>query len=179
MNLIKALEEFDGKKTVTLERISDSLPRDRSSEALLWEIAEHTDARLQVGATWILKKWSDEGTLQLADETSSLVRVLKNASHWEVRLHLLQMLSSNCVQARSVAKLKKELVALMSDENKLVRAWSLSAFANVADQHKALREHAISILLKAEVDDSASVRARVRQVRKSFKWTASSRQEKQ
>jgi hypothetical protein len=172
LNLIESLQEFDGKRTSTLERLSVSMPRNDDSLTQLLAVAEHDDTTLQVGATWILKRWLEDGVPQIEKSAADLVRLLKHATCWEVRLHLLQMLASMRIPARSMGSLKTLLPGLLVDENKLVRAWALSVLAEVADKSEASRADAISTIRHAENDDAASVRARVRQIQKRYKWAA-------
>ncbi|MCA9066440.1 MAG: hypothetical protein KDA96_25405 [Planctomycetaceae bacterium] len=171
MNLIEALQNFDGKRTSELERLSASLPRNDDSVAQLLAVAEHDDTTVQVGSTWILKRWLEEGSPQVEKSAANLVRLLKHATYWEVRLHLLQMLTSLRVPARSLSGLKRLLTRLLTDDNKFVRAWSLSVLAEIADQSEAMRRDVISTIEDAENDEAASVRARVRQIQKRYKWT--------
>ena len=172
MNLIESLRKFDGKRTSELERLSVLMSRSDDSVAQLLAVAEHDETTVQVGATWILKRWLEEGVPQVEKSAANLVQLLKYSTYWEVRLHLLQMLSSLRIPARSLAGLKKLLSSLLRDDNKFVRAWALSVLAEIADQSEALRHDAISTIHEAENDDSASVRARVRQIQKRYKWTA-------
>ena len=170
MSLIESLRHFDGKRTSDLERTSASMPRNDESVAELLAVAEHDDTTVQVGATWILKRWLEEGVPQIERSAADLVRLLKHATYWEVRLHLLQMLARLHIPARSVSGLMSLLPSLLMDENKLVRAWALSVLAEIADQNEALRQDIITIILAAENDAAASVRARLRQIQKRHKW---------
>jgi hypothetical protein len=171
VNLIHKIQDFDGKRTAVLERLNATLPRNGSSMAQLLAVAEHDDTKLQVGATWILKRWFEDGDPQIERFVANLVQILKSASYWEVRLHLLQILASVCIPARSLSMLKKVLHNLLTDENKSVRAWAMSVFATIADQNESLRREARSLLQNAEHDQAAAVRARVRQIRKRYVWT--------
>jgi HEAT repeat protein len=174
VNLIHTLQDFDGKRTVVLERLNATLPRNESSMAQLLAVAEHDDTTLQVGATWILKRWFEDGEPLIERSVSNLVQLLKHASYWEVRLHLLQILAFVPIPTRSLSVLKKVLHEFLTNENKFVRAWALSVFASIADQNESLRSDALSMLQSAEHDEAASVRARVRQIHKRFKWTTDS-----
>jgi HEAT repeat protein len=171
VDLIESLQNFDGKSTSELERLSASLPRNDDSVAQLLAVAEHDDTTIQVGSTWILKRWLEEGLPQVETSAPHLVRLLNHATHWEVRLHLLQMLTSLRVPARSLSRLKRLLTGLLTDDNKFVRAWSLSVLAAIADQSEAMRQDVISTIEEAGNDEAASVRARVRQIQKRYKWT--------
>jgi len=170
MNLVESLRQFDGKRTVDLERLSDSLPRSDDTVARLLALAEHDEMTVQVGATWILKRWLEEGGPHVERSAVHLVQLLTHATHWQARLHLLQMLASLCVPVESLSVLAKELSGLLMDDNKFVRAWALSTLANVANQNDALRQKVISMMKNAGNDDAASVRARVRQIQKRYSW---------
>jgi hypothetical protein len=170
VNLIESLRKFDGKRTSELERLSVSMARTADSVAQLLAVAEHDDATVQVGATWILKRWLEEGVPHVEGSAADFVRLLKRATDWEVQLHLLQMLASLPVPAKSLSMLKKLLPRLLMDDNKFIRAWSLSLLAAMADQSQALRQDVISTIQIAENDDAAAVRARIRQIRKRYQW---------
>lgn len=170
MNLIESLRKFDGRRTSELERLSSSMSRNDDSVVQLLAAAEHDETTVQVGSTWILKRWLEEGVPEVEDMAANLVRLLKSATYWEVRLHLLQMLASIRVPARSLPELKRLLPILLTDDNKFVRAWALSVLAEIADQSDAMRKDVISTIQDAENDEAASVRARVRQLQKRYKW---------
>lgn len=174
MNLIESLREFDGKRTGVLEELSAKLPRNDDSVAQLVAIARRKEERLQVGATWIMKKWVEQGMSAPENLAAKVTQLLKSASHWEVRLHLLQMLVSLPIPTRSVNTLATRLPDLLASDNKLVRAWSLSVFAVIADQSEKLRADFLAKLRVAEKDEAASVRARIRRIQKQFKWAQTS-----
>ena len=171
MSLIESLRRFDGKRTTELERLSASMSRNDDSVDQLLAAAEHDEKTVQVGSTWILKRWVEEGVPEVEGMGANLVRLLKSAPYGEVRLHLLQMLTSIRVPARSLPELKRLLPILLTDDNKFVRAWALSVLAEIADQSDAMRKNVILTIQDAENDEAASVRARVRQLQKHYKWT--------
>ena len=174
VNLIRTMQCFDGKRTEVLERVNHELPRNGTSMTQLLAAAEHDDARLQVGATWILKQWSDDDEPLVRESVASFVELLKDASTWEVQLHLLQILAAVPIPPRSRSKLKKVLPGLLTGENKLIRAWALSVIVAMADQDESSRRDAQARLDAGESDEAASVRARVRQLRKRYPWTTQS-----
>ncbi|MEZ6095409.1 MAG: hypothetical protein R3C03_14465 [Pirellulaceae bacterium] len=132
---------------------------DEESSAQLLAIAQHDDERLQVAATWILKQWSDQGVPLVESCIDELVPILGNASHWEVQLHLLQILAEQKIPAGVTRALKKILDRLIVNGNKLVRAWTYGAFAALADQHPTHRKPVLAILNEAINEQAASVRA--------------------
>lgn len=174
-NLIRALRDFDGKRTDVLEQLIISLPRRGDLLVRMLEIAQHPEVDVQIGATWILKRWFEIERSLFSEAISNLVRLLTNAEHWEVRLHILQILAVSSVPTESIPALKESLKLLYQNENKLLRAWSLSVLVSLADQCHDLRETAIIHLSSADHDIAASVRARTRQLKKIYKWTTSLR----
>jgi len=124
-----------------------------------------------VGATWILKRWLEEGVPEVERSAENLVELSPHATDWRVQLHLLQMLPSLRVPVASLKVLTTVLPGLVMDENNFVRAWALSGLAALADQNDELRQDVVSVTKKAETDHAPSVRARVRQIRKRYTWT--------
>ena len=55
------------------------------------------------------------------------------------------------------------------DDNTFIRAWSVHAAAVLADQHPAYRDTALELLAAAERQEAPSVRARIRQTRRTFR----------
>ncbi|QDU73118.1 hypothetical protein Pan97_00850 [Bremerella volcania] len=170
MEILNSLRKFDGKHTDVLEQLAARVPRDQESLAQLLAAAEHDDKAIQVAATWLLKRWSDESEPLVESCAADLIALLRISSYWEVQLHLLQILSVVSLPRGSIAALKKVLPDLASDENKLVRAWTCSVFAAIGDCQPRFQKDALEVLSRAEEDEAASVRARVRQIRKCYRW---------
>jgi hypothetical protein len=105
VNLVESLRHFDGKRTSELERLSASMSPSAGSVARLLAVAEYDETTVQVGATWILKRWLEEGVPQVERSAVNLVQLLAHATHWQVRLHLLQMLASLRVPVKAVSAL--------------------------------------------------------------------------
>ena len=170
MDLIEGLEEFDGKRTAVLERIDAGLERDERSLARLLDASRDGREDFQTGATWLLKRWHDEDERVIEDAAPSLVAVLEVVTSWGAQLHLLQILADLEVPEDACAALTRLLPGCLESENKFVRAWSLSVLASLGDQHVELRDGVLDVLDGADGDEAASVRARLRQLRKRFKW---------
>jgi HEAT repeat protein len=171
MNLIMSLRRFDGKRTADLERLSLSMSRSPASVAQLLAFAEHDDTTVQVGATWILKRWLEEGVPEVERSAEDLVELLPHATDWRVQLHVLQMLPSLRISMASLKILTTVLPGLVMHENKFVRAWALSGLVALADQSNELRQDVVSAITDAEDDPAPSVRVRVRQIQKCYTWT--------
>ncbi|MDM4015164.1 hypothetical protein [Roseiconus lacunae] len=175
MTLFAGLKEFDGKSTQSLERLDDRLDRNDATIEDLIAAAEEHDPKMQSGATWILKRWNDQQEPLIEGQITALAKLLKKVDHWEAKLHLLQLLSTHRLPAAVCRTLQKPLEALQRHENKFVRAWTYSVIAATAETRKSLREPTCQLLDQAETTEAASVKARIRQIRKNYAWAKSSR----
>lgn len=176
MSLVASLQAFDGTRVAPLERLSRQLPQTAASVTALLGCAHHADPRVGVGATWILKRWQDEGAPCVQAAVEHLMRSVPQASHRDVRLHLVQILAGLRLPSRGVHELTTVLREWAGTEPPLVRAWALSVLAQVADQHEALRRDIRLLLTSAESDGAASVRARVRRLRAHMPWIGETRE---
>ncbi|OYP34174.1 hypothetical protein [Rhodopirellula sp. MGV] len=173
MSLYAALREFDGKKTAALEQVDAELTRDKDTLGELLVAAEQTDETMQSASTWILKRWCDEGEPLIAKSIPKFVKALRQVTAWPARLHLLQILSVHPIPLRAAKSLKPVLNDLLIQDNKFVRAWCFSVLAAIAETDPTYRDHVRSVLDNAEAADSASVKARIRHVRKRYDWATS------
>ncbi len=56
----------------------------------------------------------------------------------------------------------------LCDENKFLRAWSYNGFHELARQHREYIDYAIEQIERGEADKAASVKARIRNIRKAM-----------
>ena len=169
-DLRATLNAFDGKHTDSLERIATRLPADKAVLDGLSKLALDDDLKLQGAATWLLKRYAEAGFTLDESQGARLLRVLKRDSHWEAKLHVLQMLDRLSVPQREAAPLWNKLAAQTEDPNRLIRAWSYHGIPVVADGHQQYRLEAQTWLSHGESDEAASVRARIRRLRKKYIW---------
>lgn len=170
MGLKTRLAEFDGKQTGPLVALAEELKPDAKTIARLLAIASGGNERLQVASTWVVKRWVDAGIDLSPANRVSVARCLQTARYWEVRLHLLQILSVTSIDTASAESLMPTLAQLGDDSNKLVRAWSISSMARVAGDHPHYQSQVRERIEDAEHDDAGSVRARVRKLKKLYGW---------
>lgn len=168
--LLQTLEAFDGKHAEPLVELLDGTPATEENIQALLALAEHDQPLVRAGATWVLKQWHAHGVEFSAEMVDGLVLLLGRETEWGSQLHLLQMLSELVIPQASGRQLKASTTKLAVGENKFVRAWAASTLANLADQHPSYRKAALAALAAADQDSAASVKARVRYVRKQFAW---------
>ena len=169
-SLIEALGSFDGKRTETLEAITEVFPVTPQLLTQLCELTQSEERKLQSASTWLLRRYHQAGAELSPQQTAQLLQVLLQDSYWEARLHVLQLLGDLCIPPEFVEALWAELIKQIKDRNKLIRAWSYNGLALLAHHYESYRNEALSRLAHGEQDEAASVRARIRRIRKAFKW---------
>jgi hypothetical protein len=176
MNLSEHLRQFDGKHIEPLESLATQLLTRKGSADELIALSNSDEAKTQVAATWILKWLHERHVLFSKSQTQELFRILRNVTHWEAKLHLLQMLHGLDIPPQDVASLHRFLKERLCDNNKLVRAWSYNGLFVLGEQHGRFRKEVAELLNEAKHDTAASVRARVRKICKASSWTNSAEQ---
>ncbi len=163
---------FDGKHTDVLERLASSLEPTAGAIGELCDLAATDNPRFQVAATWILKRFLDDGTAFGAAQTEQILDLFGRVSEWEARLHLLQLLPGTTVPKNREDQLLKTLMTedYLRSDTKFVRAWTYNALAELADRNPALRPEVIDMLATAEQGEAASIKARIRNIRKQMPW---------
>ena len=165
-----AIAAFDGKRTDRLESVASQV--DATPEVLqsLCDFTCSEESRIQSAASWLLRRYSQAGATLSPKQTERLLSVLTRDCHWEARLHVLQMMGDLALSQARPDKLWRALAEQTKDNNKFIRAWSCYGLTVIADQHPLYQERALTLLATAEHDEAASVRARIRRIRKAFKW---------
>lgn len=167
MTLRSDLELYDGKRTDILERIARARPITAPLARQLIKLASDDDPRLRSGATWLILRHARAGYAFTPAVTRDLLALINTPLHWEATLNLLQTLPHLTIEDAALPALRKSLKRLVKHDNKFVRAWAYNAYAVLARQHPQLAGEAERMLAQGEQDDAASVRARVRNARKS------------
>jgi hypothetical protein len=170
VDLSEALRQFDGKQVKSLERLAVQLQKTPASIDQLLTLSGSDNPRMQTAATWILKRLQERGVSLTAAQSRDVFRLLGRVPHWEAKLHLLQMLGELKIPARNAARLFEIFETDTRDPNKLVRAWSYNGLSVIGEQHEKYRADVTALLENSQHDEAASVRARVRQIRKTSAW---------
>ena len=169
--LAEAMLDFDGAHTDALERFAAESAVTPELIQRLCDFASSDDRKAQSAATWLIKRMTGSGATLSARQTETLLDLFSSEIHWQARLHLLQMLDRLVIPAERAPSLWDVLMRLTEAENKFVRAWSYFGLAVLARQHPDFRAEALALLAAGEGDTAASVRARIRRIRKAFKWS--------
>lgn len=170
MELFLELNGFDGKHVQALESLADRYLDDPSIVDELIAIARCDTPRLQVAATWLLKRLRERDVCFSAAHELGLLDLLPRMLCADARIHLLQLLPSLQIPSDRQITLHRVLYEFLDDQNKFVRAWSYGGLAVLAEQYPTLRDDVATTLSEAEQTESASVCARLRNLGKSAPW---------
>lgn len=167
MELQVALEKWDGKSAVEIQRIYQQFHR----RALFVDsLVALVDSPLQTGATRLIKCHVDSGERLSIEEQELICQHIPALVHWESRLHMLQILPRLVITSECRADVEDFLRSAVVDENRFVRAWAYSGFYLLATQYPEYRDEVRKFYLLALRDESASVTARLRQSLKHDEW---------
>ena len=171
-DLDAATAAFDGKHKEPLEAFAARQAPTAAVIRALTAAAGGSDQKHQSAATWLLKRFQEQGYVCSEEETAGLLGLFGSVGPWEAKLHLLQMLPGLVIREDRAPALwtlvKGE--GFLQGPNKFVRAWSYNALAVLATQHPAYRKDAAALLAAAQEDEAASVRARIRNTLKDIDW---------
>jgi len=131
-------------------------------EALL--LASLSEASLS--ATSLLKRHIDLGGSLDTVQQKRFVLIGLASNQWQARMHILQSLDQMCIEPEHYPTVCQFAFASKEDPNKFIRAWSCSVVCRLAVLDEKYQPFASAALALAEADEAASVRARVRQLRK-------------
>ena len=172
MTIRTDLAAFDGKQTDGLEALAAKRAPEPALISELCTLAQKDEARLPAAATWLLKRFQEQGYVCSEEETAGLLGLFGSVGPWEAKLHLLQMLPGLVIpedRAPALWRLVKG-EGFLQGPNKFVRAWSYNALAVLATQHGEYRKDAAALLATGAEDEAASVRARLRNIVKEIDW---------
>lgn len=159
------LEEFaayDGRSPTILSEISIRY-RDRAGflETLI-ELVGDKDRLISEGVTWVLKSELDNGRRLDDDLTSRLIAAVDTVTAWQAQLHICQVVAYLKVPERACLPLRQWLIQRLDADRPFLRAWALDGLCHLPDVP-------VSSLLDRMADDpSASVRARVKNLRRQL-----------
>ncbi len=165
MALRDDIMDWNGKSAAAITRVYESHAITRGFLGRLVALAREPGC--EVGATWLVKHHIEAGAAMNPNQADKWYALAPELSAWEAKLHLLQCMPAVPVPSGHERRIERWLSACLTSEQKFVRAWALSGYADLACAHPKYRDQAMDMLEDArENDPAASVRARARQVLK-------------
>lgn len=164
MSLEADIAGWDGK---AVDEITAVLAAHREAPRFVATVVGLVDIpACEVGASWLLKAWLEDGGRLTKAQTRTLLSSLDALERWEAKLHLLQCLPLLVIADGQTDAVETFLRSTLTDANKFVRAWAYNGFCELARQHAGYRAEAELLLDQAVDDEAPSVKARIRNIRK-------------
>lgn len=161
--------EFDRKSPTVL---TEAAVRFRACPGYFDGLAElagdHADA-VSSGATWLIKHELENGRQPPPGWVRSLAAALDRVGPWDAKLHICQSIRLLPVPDDCRPTFHVWLLPLLDHTRPFLRAWAVDALCRLADEDGALGAKTAAALDRLAEDPAASVRARVRALRKEFR----------
>ena len=163
------LEDYDGTHTDVLEAIvadfgaaPDGVPPEAWNEVV--DLAGDPEGRIAAGATWLVRRWVEEGRRPTTGTLRHLADRLGDVTDKWARLHLVQALPSIPLPGELVPAWARFCRPGLAAKAPFLRAWSVNALVHLASLDPGLAPEARAALESALSDPKASVRARARKI---------------
>ena len=164
-SLSKEIGSWDGKSAAVLQSTYERHCADEDFVAtILMYVA---DVKSQRASTWLLKKYLEAGNSLSVADCRMVISVLSNQDHWESKLHLLQCVPYLNIHEDDCVDFENFLNICIRSENKFVRAWAYNGFNELSMRFPRYRKEVDGMLARASESETASVRARIRNILKS------------
>ncbi len=134
----------------------------------LLELAASEDAKLEIGATWVIKRLAEQGSPPTGGMAREAVDLLDRVQARDAVLHLLQTLPHMEIPADCRAGLRRALERHVGSRHAFVRAWAYNGLGVLAVGDRDLRGEVERLFDAAAERETAAVRARIRRARAAF-----------
>ena len=99
-------------------------------------------------------------------QTAELIRQVNDLEHWTAILHVLQCAGYWSIPSRSRKRWETFVRAQLEHVKPFVRAWAYDSYCHLAQQHPEYRNRCRELLQNVDDQEAASVKARIRNLRK-------------
>ncbi len=163
-DLRAAIDGYDGRSQSILSEAAARFGTAADYLDALVALAADQDGRVSDGATWMLKAALEDRRKLAAGQVMALVDRLDGLATWQARLHVCQIIGYLDIPIECAARLRDWLAPVLAHDRPFLRAWALDALCRLPDaENHGQRE---ALLDRMAEDPAASVRARVRRLRK-------------
>ena len=151
--------------TTSAEDISAIYERYEKAPDFLSEISGlMVEPGCERGATWLLKHYGESG--RKIDDARRIYQSLPKLRHWEAKLHVLQSMSYLTIAGEEKKIVETFVRECLGDGHAFVRAWAYNGFSLLALQYPEYAQEVEELLKRGEKEEAASVRARIRNIKK-------------
>ena len=165
MTLKEGIVNWDGKEIIKIISLYEQHHKDKK---FLPEIVSLLVKREhQMAASWLLKKYLERKNPIDSDTIFVIYSEILSVQGWEAKLHILQSIPYLPIPSVKKEIVEKFLRDCLVDKNKFVRAWAYGGFYLLAEQFPEYREEAKQFIDNAMTNESASIKARIRNVIKT------------
>lgn len=165
MSLRNDILSWDGKSGHDITLVYE---RYNASHNFINELIEHCRVfELQKDATWLIKKYCENGGKLTENQILKVLSSLSKYKHWETELHILQIMPYFPIPMSVKKEVEFFLMSYLEQNQKFVRAWSYNGFYELARQYPEYQEEVKQFFEMALRDESASVKARIRNILKN------------
>ena len=165
MSLIDEIQCWDGKSAHDIALIYEE---HITSHDFIDELIEYCRVpESQKGSTWLIKRFCENNGKLTNNQTLRILSLLPEYKHWETKLHVLQIMTYFSIPASTKVEVEYFLRSCLEQNQKFVRAWSYNGFYMLARQYPEYQEEVKQFFEMALHDESASVKARIRNILKN------------
>lgn len=161
--LHEVLKRWDGKRVAYLQNQYTTQVADPAFFNNLVIIC-FDDPNCENATTWLLKYHVDSGNKLPQTSVDDLLANCTKLTHWEAKLHILQMLPSLEVSFGSMASVENFVRICLKESNKFVRAWAYNGMYELKKYMPELQPEVLFLCQKAMETESPAVKARVNKV---------------
>lgn len=166
MDIAGTLRSYDGKRVAPFRSVAE-IVRDMPDRGIpqLLELAASDEPALQVGATWVIKRFAEFGDAPTGKLAARAIDLLERPQAPDAVLHLLQTLPYMEIPADRQVGLRRTLNRLIGSRHAFVRAWAYNGLGVLAKGNPDLQQEVEAIFDAAAERETAAVRARIRHAR--------------
>lgn len=158
---------FDRKSPSTLTEAAITARLAPGYFDALIDLATDSDDAVSSGATWLIRHELEAGRELPRAGIHRLVSGLGRITAWDAQLHLCQSVAMLGPGPDEADLLSDWLVPLLSHDRPFLRAWAADALCHLAGRTKSRPIDPDSLLERMGTDPAASVRARIKALRKA------------
>jgi len=156
------LAAFDRKAISIVGEIEADFDQNPQYFSAIVGLASDHENNISCGATWLIKSSMEKGHRLNSTLLNQLAAGLDEITAWDAQLHICQSVRFFELSSNNAAAFSLWLRKLLDHDRPFVRAWSLDALCRIDAEFPDMNLDTAKDIAAALNDQSASVRARAR-----------------